>query len=98
MPVICRSAKKKTRLPSDVLNEPEKWGGILDEFPARLKKMRERQRKSRRVLSELCGLPPDAVRRYERGEAKPSMDALIKLADYFEVSIDYLIGRSDYKL
>ena len=70
----------------------------MEEFPARLKKMRERQRKSRRVLSELCGLPPDAVRRYERGEAKPSMDALIKLADYFEVSIDYLIGRSDYKL
>lgn len=70
----------------------------MTEFPQRLQQMRERQRKSRRVVSELCGLPPDAVRRYERGEAKPSYDALIALADYFEVSVDYLIGRSDYKL
>lgn len=70
----------------------------MTEFPQRLRQMREQQRKSRRVVSELCGLPPDAVRRYERGEAKPSYDALIALADYFEVSIDYLTGRSDYKL
>lgn len=70
----------------------------MDNFPERLRQLRERQRRSRLVVSELCGLPSDAVRRYERGEAKPSMDALIKLADYFEVSIDYLIGRSDYRL
>lgn len=70
----------------------------MDNFPERLRQLRERQHKSRLVVSELCGLPSDAVRRYERGEAKPSMDALIKLADYFEVSVDYLIGRVDYRL
>lgn len=67
----------------------------MDEFPNRLRQLRERQRRSRMVVSELCGLPPDAVRRYERGEALPSYDALVKLADYFEVSLDYLVGRSD---
>ena len=63
------------------------------EFSKRLQTLRERQRKSRKVVSELCGLHPDAVRRYERAEAKPDMEALIALAEYFEVSIDYLVGR-----
>ncbi len=67
----------------------------MDEFPNRLRQLRERQRRSRMVVSELCGLPPDAVRRYERGEALPSYEALVKLADYFEVSLDYLVGRTD---
>lgn len=66
-------------------------------FQKRLCSLREDQRKSRKTVSELCGLPPDAVRRYERGEAIPNMDALIKLADYFEVSLDYLTGRINYK-
>lgn len=66
-------------------------------FPRRLQRLREQQRKSRRVVSELCGLPTDAIRRYERGEAKPNMEALVKLADYFEVSLDYLTGRANYR-
>ena len=33
--------------------------------------------------------------RYEYGERKPSFDMLIALADYFDVSIDYLVGRTD---
>lgn len=63
----------------------------------RLQMLREREHKSRRVLSELCGLAPDAVRRYERGEARPTVEALIALADHFEVSLDYLTGRINYR-
>lgn len=69
----------------------------IDVFPERLQRLREQQHKSRIVISELCGLPPDAVRRYERGEAKPTMEALIKIADYFEVPLDYLVGRVNYR-
>ena len=65
----------------------------VTEFRVRLQRMRERKRISRKVLSELCGLSPDAVRRYERGEAEPRLSALKALADFFGVSIDYLIGR-----
>lgn len=68
-----------------------------NEFPRRLRRLREEQRKSRKVISELCGLMPDAVRRYERGDAQPTMETLIKLADYFEVSLDYLTGRVNYR-
>lgn len=65
------------------------------EFRQRLQMLRERKRISRIVLSELCGLHPDAVRRYERGECQPTKDALIAIADFFGVSIDYLVGRSE---
>lgn len=65
----------------------------MEEFAKRLQMLREKQHKSRRVVSELCGLPSDALRRYERCEAEPTMKSLGKLADYFEVSVDYLMGR-----
>lgn len=58
-----------------------------------LKRLREKRRISRKVLSELCGLHSDAVRRYERGESEPTMHALIALADFFGVTVDYLLGR-----
>lgn len=62
-------------------------------FPQRLQWLREKKRISRRVLSELCGLSSDAVRRYERGEAEPTLSSLVLLAEFFDVTIDYLIGR-----
>lgn len=67
----------------------------METFPQRLQWLREKKRISRRVLSELCGLSPDAVRRYERGEAEPTLTSLLCLAEFFEVTIDYLIGREN---
>lgn len=69
------------------------------EFPERLRRLREEKKpvKSMAVVSELCGLERGAVRRYERGECLPSMEALIALADYYEVSLDYLTGRANYR-
>ena len=64
-----------------------------ERFPDRLRRLRERRGISRRTLSELCGLHPDAIRRYETGTAKPGMDALITMAEMLEVSIDYLVGK-----
>lgn len=64
-------------------------------FQTRLRQLRERQRKKQYVVSELCGLNRSAIRRYERGEIKPSMEALVAIADYFDVSVDYLLGRTN---
>lgn len=71
----------------------------MDEFPDRLRRLREEKRpvKSMVTVSELCGLPSGAVRKYERGEASPNMTALIALADYYEVSLDYLTGRTNFR-
>ena len=65
------------------------------EFRQRLRQLREKKRISRKVLSELCGLSSDAVRRYERGESEPTLHSIVAIAEYFEVSVDYLVGRCD---
>lgn len=62
-------------------------------FPAKLRVLREQRRLSRHALSELCGLSRNVIGMYERGEKAPSVDALVSLADYFGVSVDYLLGR-----
>ena len=67
-----------------------------NKFPERLKRMRERNRQKQCVLSELCGLNRNAINRYENGKAEPTVSSLESIADYFDVSIDYLLGRSDY--
>lgn len=71
----------------------------MSRFPDRLRKLRESRRplKSMTVTSQLMGLPTDALRRYERGEAEPSMSSLAKIADYYHVSVDYLMGRVNYE-
>lgn len=68
-------------------------------FQERLIKLREEHRGlSRKTLSELCGLPPDTIRKYERGEVtNPSTESIEAIADYFEVSVDYLIGRANFR-
>lgn len=67
-------------------------------FRERLRKLREETHpvRSMAVTSQLIGLPIDAIRRYERGEAEPSMSSLEKIADYYHVSVDYLMGRTNY--
>lgn len=67
--------------------------GVASVFPQNLKKLRERRRISRRVLSELCGLSKNRIARYERGEQAPTGEALESLADFFGVTMDELWGR-----
>ncbi|MCI8714335.1 MAG: helix-turn-helix transcriptional regulator [Oscillospiraceae bacterium] len=68
------------------------------EFPRRLRRLREEKRPllSMAVTSELIGLPPSALSKYERGEAEPMAESLSKIADYYHVSMDYLWGRTNY--
>ena len=69
----------------------------MNEFPDRLRKLREERRIKRYILSQRCGLHSDAIRRYERGEAEPDIKSLIAIANFFEVILDYLMGRADYR-
>ena len=47
------------------------------------------------VTSQLMGLSPDALRKYERGEVEPKMTALKLIADYYEISLDELCKTED---
>ena len=47
------------------------------------------------ATSELIGLPSSALRKYEKGEATPTVGSLALIADYYQVSMDYLWGREN---
>nr|DAJ42341.1 MAG TPA: repressor protein [Caudoviricetes sp.] len=62
-------------------------------FPAQLRKLRERYGMSPEALGELCGLSRNTIRRYESGERRPSAETVAKIADFFDISTDGLLGR-----
>ena len=66
------------------------------EFPGRLRRLRERRRMNRKAMGECCGLSKNIIGMYERGEKEPSLKTLIEIADCFEVSTDYLLGRENF--
>lgn len=61
----------------------------------RIVQLQTERRLLKKEIAEAVGISVMAYYRYESGERKPDSDTLIKLADYFEVSTDYLLGRSD---
>ena len=63
----------------------------------RLIELRKEKHVSQRELGNLLGISDAAYGRYERGIAEPNVESLIKLADFYNVSIDYLVGRSDIR-
>lgn len=64
-------------------------------YTNRIKELRSARGLSQKQLAEGAGLTVTAVQNYEYGSRKPAFDALISLADFFDVSLDYLVGRSD---
>lgn len=64
-----------------------------EEFPKRLRRLRERCRMDRKTLGECCGLSKTIISRYERGEREPSASSLEKLSDFFDMTMDELWGR-----
>lgn len=67
----------------------------IDTFSDRLKELR-----GERTLQEVAdaiGMTRVAMGYYEKGERKPDVEMLYKIADYYQVSADYLIGLSDVK-
>ena len=64
-------------------------------FGERLNQLRKAKNLKAEELAEFVGLKRRIIFFYEKNESKPSYDTLIFLADFFNVSIDYLVGRSD---
>ena len=61
----------------------------------RLKELRKAKGISQLKLATDLNTNQNTISRYETGEREPGILELIKIADYFDVSIDYLVGRSD---
>ncbi len=64
-------------------------------FKDRLKSLRLKRGVSQSELASEIGITLKQIQRYEHGTSEATMSKLIALADYFDVSLDYLVGRSD---
>jgi len=67
-------------------------------FGSRLLEARKKRALSQEDLAQYLGTKGPAIGRYERDEMKPSIDAAAKMADYLEVSLDYLVGKTDIEV
>ena len=61
----------------------------------RLKELRKKKNISQLRLATELNTTQNTISRYETGEREPGIDELIKIADYFNISVDYLIGRTE---
>ncbi|WP_254434135.1 helix-turn-helix domain-containing protein [Halobacillus sp. Marseille-Q1614] len=59
----------------------------------RIKHLRDRNNLSQKRVSESIGVSNVQLSRYESGSRQPDYETLQKIADYFDVSTDYLLGR-----
>ena len=56
-----------------------------------LKTLRKKNRITQRSLAEALHISQTSVSKYERGESEPDLEMVIKMADYFDVTIDEFI-------
>lgn len=63
-----------------------------------LKKIRNEKNITQVRLSIAAEVSQETISAYESGKAMPSVDTLIKIADFLDVSIDYLLDRTDNPL
>lgn len=64
-------------------------------FNERLKELRERRGLSQVALADKLGVSKSAVSMYERGERNPDFETLEIIADFFNVDMNYLLGKDD---
>mgnify|MGYP004665085013 CR=1 FL=1 len=60
-----------------------------------LKKLRNQFGISQQQLADVIAVSQQSVNKYENHSVEPDIDTLIRMADYFHVTVDYLIGRSE---
>ena len=61
----------------------------------RLKELRKKKRVSQVKMAIDLNMNQNTISRYETGEREPGINELIRIADYFNVSIDYLLEQTD---
>lgn len=67
------------------------FGNILEE-------LRKDRKMTQKELSEVIYVTTETISNYENDRYLPDIEKLIMLADYFNVTIDYLLGRASYNL
>lgn len=60
-----------------------------------LKLLRQKKGLSQQQLADIIGVSQQSVYKYEKQNVEPELSVLVSMADFFETSVDYLIGHSD---
>ena len=72
-----------------------KGGFDMSSFSENLKTLKGQKNVRQKDIAEAIGVSLRAYQYYETNTKEPTLSNLIALADYFDVSLDYLVGRSD---
>lgn len=67
----------------------------MAKFNTRLKELRTSKDLTQQKLAEFIGISKSSINMYERGEREPGLDLIENIADFFNVDLDYLIGKTD---
>lgn len=67
----------------------------MAKFPERLRQLRTARDLSQMEFAKQIGISKSSVNMYERGEREPGLETLEQIADYFNVDMDYLLGKAD---
>ena len=59
-----------------------------------LRKLREEKGVTQKQLADVISVSQQSINKYENHNIEPDIDTLIKMADYFETSVDYIVGHS----
>lgn len=65
-------------------------------FQQRLLEQRKLGKLTQKQMAEKLGITQPSYIRYENGTSEPKLETLVKIADIFDVSVDYLLGRTDF--
>lgn len=65
-------------------------------FQKTLLEQRKANNLTQQAVADYLGIKQPSYIRYENGQAEPTLANLVKLADLFNVSVDYLLGRKDF--
>lgn len=66
-----------------------------NKFAKNIKELREQKNISQKELASELKVSQRVISYWEHGDSEPDLEALCRVADYFDVTIDYLVGRSD---
>lgn len=69
----------------------------MAKFPERLKELRNEKNLSQQLLADKLGTSKSSINMYERGEREPGLEMMEAIADFFNVDMDYLHGKSDIR-
>ena len=67
----------------------------MSAFSERLIQLRNERKLSQKEAADEFGVVVRAYQRYEYGEREPQLSTLVRMADFYGVSLDYLAGRSE---